>query len=56
MRIMVVDDSEIIRIKIAEVLQGENFEIVGRRVMVSRPLNNFKNIVQILLPSILRCL
>jgi two-component system, chemotaxis family, chemotaxis protein CheY len=29
MRIMVVDDSEIIRIKIADVLADENFEIVG---------------------------
>lgn len=29
MRVMVVDDSEIIRMKVTEVLSSENFEIVG---------------------------
>lgn len=44
MRIMVVDDSEIIRIKIAEVLQGEDFEIVGKARNGVEAIKQFKQL------------
>lgn len=42
MRIMVVDDSEIIRLKISEVLASENFEIVGKAKDGLDALEQFK--------------
>lgn len=42
MRVMVVDDSEIIRMKVSEVLASENYEIVGSAKNGLEALEQFK--------------